>query len=120
MAHGKLNQTEALFAAVKSIDEPVDWSVNMPVDHPAALAARASTGCDLNYYANSNRPGDLGHAMRGVCMAIADSFPEEVLERGMASTLRGVRNCFAARKLELSRDRELTDVPVFPKISGDE
>lgn len=94
-----LNETEQRFAAVKSIDEAPDWSVNAPAtDHPEVVRARGLAGGLL-----TSSPGSCGLIMRGMLLAIADHFPPNGLEKGMASTMRGARNAFAERKIELYR-----------------
>jgi len=85
---------QALGEAV-SIDPAPDWAdfEKLSDDAKADLAAGFAAA-----RVTIRGGGNPGHVMRGVALALADHFPDEHLERGMASTLRGIRNAFAETK----------------------
>lgn len=80
-------ETQAALAAVKPITEPVDWS---PQRGTEAFQP-------LREYVRKAAVAGSGFAHRAIMQGLADSFEVHYLARGMASTLRGVRNAFAER-----------------------
>lgn len=101
---------------VKSIEESPDWAT---IGSSYVDGARAMAGGYIESAAKSGSAGAPGMAMRGICLALADGFAEPFLERGMASTMRGVRNAFAQRRLELAAKIDAPP-PVFPDMAAGE
>ncbi len=103
---------EAMMAALVSITAPPDWGMpgpNSAGDQIITEARQRANKIFRDFCDFKSEWGDhRGFVMRGLVMAIADNFQKVYLERGMASTMRGVRNAFATRREFLDRHDRLS------------
>ncbi len=94
-----MHPVEEAMLAVVSIDDPMDWSPSGAGKPEIERVGRIVR----ELIRTSHHPG---WAMRGVSLALATSYEDHHLERGMASCLRAIRNAFASRRLIVRQEEE--------------
>lgn len=98
----------------KSIEDPVDWAQFSFGHAKIARETRQKVLALLPPHHDEN----LGFALRGVAQAMADAYDERYLERGMQSTMRGIRNAFAERFAFLRTSKQRSASAVLETITA--